>query len=379
MSEHQDKIYKVYRHTLPMHISGKRNDMVYIGITCQKIENRWRKNGDGYKQCRHFYNAIQKYGWDSFNHEVLFDELTKEEAEQKEIGLIAFYKSNDSSFGYNIKSGGNAPLSEVRSKPVICVETQVVYESAVDAGRKLGISNSTISSCCNGNNKVAGGYHWMFADEYSDENVKLLLKRTESKKSKQVMCVDNGKIYHSISEASLDTCILASNIGQCCAGKYSHAGGLRWLYLDDATDEKINEVLNTKLNIKGKSSVICIETKQIFDNSVRAAEYLNTSSSGIRACCNGVNKTACGYHWMFLSDYTEENAENLLKLPKNKLNKKVVRLNDGKIYSTISEAALENGTFVNAISKCCKGKTKSAGKAEDGTKLFWKYYDEAAV
>lgn len=90
--------YKVYKHTSP---SGK----VYIGITGKSPEERWF-NGNGYSKQKLFYKAIQKYGWDNFKHEILFENLTKEEACQKEIELIAEYKSNNSEFGYNQSLGG---------------------------------------------------------------------------------------------------------------------------------------------------------------------------------------------------------------------------------------------------------------------------------
>ena len=92
--------YCVYKHTSP-------SNKVYIGITSQKPEYRWR-NGNGYKSHLYFYNAILKYGWNNFKHEILFDNLTKEEAEQKEIELIALYKSNQQKYGYNIANGGNS-------------------------------------------------------------------------------------------------------------------------------------------------------------------------------------------------------------------------------------------------------------------------------
>ena len=94
----QENNYCVYKHTSP---SGK----VYIGITCQEPEKRW-KNGCAYKNNQHFANAIKKYGWDNFIHEILVIGLTKDEACQKEIELIAFYKSNQSEFGYNRSIGG---------------------------------------------------------------------------------------------------------------------------------------------------------------------------------------------------------------------------------------------------------------------------------
>ena len=91
--------YKVYCHLFP---NGKR----YIGITKQRLAIRF-KNGYGYQRCPIMWKAIQKYKWRNIEHNVLFENLTKEEAETKEIELIAKYKSNDRKFGYNIANGGN--------------------------------------------------------------------------------------------------------------------------------------------------------------------------------------------------------------------------------------------------------------------------------
>ena len=93
-------MYTVYQH------KNKINGKVYIGITKQKPEQRWR-HGQGYKSSPHFYAAIQKYGWDNFEHNILFQNLTKEEACKKEQELIAKYHSMDREFGYNSTSGGD--------------------------------------------------------------------------------------------------------------------------------------------------------------------------------------------------------------------------------------------------------------------------------
>lgn len=197
--------YKVYIHIFP-------NNKVYIGITRNRTDIRWA-NGKGYKSQKVMSNAINKYGWKNIEHKVLYENLTKEEAEQKEIELIAFYKSNQRKYGYNIENGGNCvgkmseetkkkisksnigkntgikngmygkhPKGEFkkgniphnkgkktseeerrkRSKPVLCVETGIVYYSAREANKQIGISYKSISSVCNKKRKTTGGYHWKF-------------------------------------------------------------------------------------------------------------------------------------------------------------------------------------------------------------------------
>lgn len=104
--------YTVYKHTSP---SGK----VYIGITKQAPEKRWA-GGKGYKHSPHLHAAIQKYGWDSFRHEILVTGLTKKEAEAQEVALIEQHHSTDRRFGYNAEKGGSAPgcVSEETKKKI---------------------------------------------------------------------------------------------------------------------------------------------------------------------------------------------------------------------------------------------------------------------
>lgn len=41
-----------------------------------------------------------------------------------------------------------------------------MFESCIEAQRKTRVANSSISYCCRGINKTAGGYRWMFYDDY---------------------------------------------------------------------------------------------------------------------------------------------------------------------------------------------------------------------
>lgn len=103
------KTYTIYKHTNT--INGKS----YIGLTCQKVTNRW-KNGFGYSKETQpvFYKAIQKYGWENFTHEILENNiLTLEQANQREQYWIAYYHTwvyDPYCNGYNTTQGGDGNL-----------------------------------------------------------------------------------------------------------------------------------------------------------------------------------------------------------------------------------------------------------------------------
>lgn len=178
------KNYTVYKHTTP-------NKKIYIGITSMAIIRRWN-NGHGYRCNKYFNRAILKYGWDNIKHEILFTNLSKEEAEQKEIELIAHYKSNQRKYGYNIENGGQvhkvseetkekirkANLGKKLSKemnyklqqghkekcykPVVCIETQEIFKSCKEAGEKYNVSGTNIVACCRGRQKTVRKLHFVY-------------------------------------------------------------------------------------------------------------------------------------------------------------------------------------------------------------------------
>lgn len=92
-------------HTVYCHVN-KINGKKYVGVTRQKPERRWN-NGEGYKNSTYFYNAIKKYGWHNFSHEILYVNLNKEDAENIEKCLIKEWSLQNPSNGYNIETGGN--------------------------------------------------------------------------------------------------------------------------------------------------------------------------------------------------------------------------------------------------------------------------------
>jgi len=188
--------YVVYKHT------NKENGKIYIGITKQKPEKRWR-NGHGYCAQR-FKRAIEKYGWDGFEHEIVCENLTREEANTMERLLIKSYRSTEPSFGYNQALGGEGGgmynhhhtpearekiriarkingFTEEHKKHISEAKSGVnhhmakpVYQYSLDgefikkwdymneAAKTLNLSRGNISNACLGRRKTCGGFLWTY-------------------------------------------------------------------------------------------------------------------------------------------------------------------------------------------------------------------------
>jgi len=133
-------------------------------------------------------------------------------------------------------------------------------------------------------------------------------------------------------------------------------------------------------------SVICINTNEIFDTLTSASEKYNLDISSLTKCCNGKAnscgkskngiKLAWGYYDNYLDMTKEEINKILLKSKqgvKGKNNpraRKVICLDDKKIFSTVIETGEYYNISVDGVRRVCKGKYKQMkGKT-------FKYYDE---
>lgn len=216
----QTASYTVYCHTNK--VNGKR----YIGITSQKPEKRWRK-GLGYRNNRHFYNAICKYGWDGFNHEVLYEGLSLREAEAKEKLLIKEYACCDTLKGYNIERGGNCGdkfTEQTRQK----ISNALTGKPKSEA-HKRNISEAKKGTTISDEQKKKASLRMTGAG-----NPMFGVKRDiTAYKTKAVMCIETEEIFLSTQEASRSKGVQQSDISKCCNGKLMSAGKLHWKFMEE--------------------------------------------------------------------------------------------------------------------------------------------------
>ncbi len=223
----KNNTYSVYKHT------NKINGKVYIGMTINEPEVRWGRNGEGYSK-QLFGRAIHKYGWDNFEHEILFTNLSRKEADAKEIELIKKYNATDRNSGYNISPGGSKAGFSHQSKVVyqysLSGEFLKQYPSLSDAAKRNHVNHAVIGACCRkGINHSSKNYRWSY--EYLGEQVAWELMRNHNF-YQEVYCYDlNGRFlkrYDTVTDAQNDTGIDNSNICGCYSGKTTNTKGYRW-------------------------------------------------------------------------------------------------------------------------------------------------------
>lgn len=225
--------YKVYKLTSP-------SNKVYIGITGKSLTKRW-SGGNGYRHCPAMYKCIKKYGWNNIEKELLFDNLTEDEAKLLEKELIKYYKSFDKKFGYNLTEGGDGVSGRKLS------EKQKEYIRKINSGKKLTeeqkekIRQANLGKHHSEQTKRKmseshKGHKYSLGTKLSEERKRQISERqkgSKNQRARKVICLETLKIYDTITEAKIETG--ASKIWDCCKHNCKHksSGGFHWEYYDE--------------------------------------------------------------------------------------------------------------------------------------------------
>lgn len=231
-----ERKWVVYSHT------NKVNGKKYIGIS-SNLDLRWGSNGNSYAR-QFFGKAIRKYGWDNFEHQILFKNLSKDEACAMEQQLIKEFDTTNKDKGYNISTGGESGSygSRYRKKSV----TKEVYQYDIQGNfikkfdsiaiavkevtNKDTYRTCSISSCCEGKRLTAIGYRWFY--EYQGKKIDALPNLQERihnplKIKIYQYSLDGNFIrdFDSIKEAKNN---YGGGIYACLNGKFPRAYGYQW-------------------------------------------------------------------------------------------------------------------------------------------------------
>lgn len=338
-------LYSVYTHTSP---TGK----VYVGVS-NNPKRRWgtygapylykNKYGNFSQSC--FANAIIKYGWDNFNHEILLEKVSFSEALYAEKYLIKWYKTHKMSYnmsdGGEYYSGSRKPLSEKRRLEVKEFmnthhpmkgrhHTEEAKAKMSEAAKKRNFTEEQKAIIAEKISKANKGKHKNLSEE---SRRKIILRNKEmykkgiiKPKGKEVHQYDFNGIYitsyASVSEAARALHGNAGDISSCACEKHLSASGYIWRYnklecIDVSNFVVVGNKIYTKESLNEKITKEIAKKSKPINQYTLDGEYIATYASlkearragysgAIAMCCS--HKTgyhsANGYRWEY------DNVEN---------------------------------------------------------------------
>lgn len=289
----------VYCHT------NKTNGKKYFGITSKMPEERW-KNGHGYDKTQvYFYNAIKKYTWNGFEHEIISQGLSEMEAKKLEVDLIALYKTNcrrynNPTYGYNCTDGGDGTSGHLITDTI-----------------KKKISDAVID-----NYKKTGRKPWNYGVPMTDEQKDKIRKANTGRKfseetRKKLSCAKKGKPPNSAGRPMSEK------------AKKKLSNSLKGHPVSDELKEQLSKLKKGKyLGIDSSRfrPVYCVELNEIFWGAKAVSVKYGFNAANIGACCRGDRNYACTHpstneklHWLYVEDaivkgyIAQQNLDNYLK------------------------------------------------------------------
>lgn len=258
-----------------MHVSpsGKK----YIGITGKDPTIRWGKNGSRYLEKSNgkykqpaMAKALLKYpNWDEWEHYILFQGLTEEQAQAIEKDLIKKYDTRNYQHGYNCTDGGEGASGLImsdESKARMSAKAKERFKDKTNhpmyGVHKYGQDNpmygkhhteearQKISKACEGkyigeNNPMYGKHHTVQTREKMSQN-HIDFSHEKHPRSAPVYCVELNEIFWGATDAKNKYGFRYSSISSCCKHEYGHktAGKhpitqekLHWHYVNDFTNK----------------------------------------------------------------------------------------------------------------------------------------------
>lgn len=345
--------YKIYMH------QNKINGKVYVGQTKQSLRHRWN-NGYGYIGSPYFYHAIQKYGWDNFEHILLEDGLTKEKADEREQHYIQYYNSCNQEFGYNISKGGSGLTGATKYIDIYQYSLEGYFikhykEISNILQEYPDYSASTIRSAYDEIIQTAYGYQWKSYFKEKIDSIEDFKDRVAKLKGKVVYKYDLfGNFicsYDSVKKAATLLGIGESGILKTCHYQQKSYMGYQWKFVYAEKIPPVEIFVYAQYDVSGS-------LLNVYNDLKEATDKTNIGKSTIINCYSGRYELAGGYVWKRYNIAQEEVQDNIeIKLEKIKLIALIDEYDNViKVYHSAKEAAKDLG-FKDAggVIKVCEG------------------------
>ena len=236
--------WTIYMYTFP---NGKK----YIGKTNRSLSERQGSNFCQYKRCVLLWKAIQKYGPDSIEQEILAEgDMEDYMASELEQEYIAHYQTNcnrynNPTFGYNLTDGGEGMSGWKPNAEQYKFRCNVLAESAAkrrgvpfsDEHReklsraKRGIPRGPLSEETKRKLSLANSRENMSPETH--------IRRSESKKKKmRAIHTETGERidFNSVRDAADYFGVHLSSIYKCRHGLIKPIRGYKFYYLSTDND-----------------------------------------------------------------------------------------------------------------------------------------------
>lgn len=254
------------------------NGKVYIGQTSKsfkrRIQSHLAKLRGNYHNNTHLQSSFRKYGEDNFKSEIL-EICPLNELDDREIYWIYFYK--EIKCCYNFEDGGNL-------KKIISIETR---------------------------DKLSKASKRMWSNEDTREKITKRLKRGKGNyNSRSVICVNDMKIFNTMTEAGEYYDIRMTAIQQTISGRNPYCkskDGKTKLEFQIYEEGKIYKPKNHMH--KQAINVVCVTTNEIFGSIREAANKYNLETTNISKVCKGKQNSTgklpdgTKLKWQYYSDY----------------------------------------------------------------------------
>lgn len=218
-------MWVVYVHTCRI------NEKRYIGVTSQDpIEKRFNYNGSGYKTSTKFWNAIQKYGWNNFDHRIIVSSESKEHIMELEKFYIKLFRTQEDKYGYNILEGGDNAYhypAEVRKR---MSESNKKYKGGM-LGKHHSEETKEKIRAAQAGRKMSPERHARHIEAMKKQRGKPGHKMSEENKNKlieiskrKVLCVETGEVFDSMTECANQFNVLISNLSRAISKGVKYKG-----------------------------------------------------------------------------------------------------------------------------------------------------------
>ena len=268
------------------------NDKIYVGKTTELYLLRFNEhkyNAFTKNTVTYFYNALRKYGWESFEKYVIYqtEELdNKIEIDkiilEKEKFYINLFRSDSSKFGYNMTKGGDG----------ICG-----YKHSEEIKHKMSEDRK-------------GENHWNYGN-------------LNNKTSDSILQFDLDfnfiKEWPSMSEIERELGYKVSNISRCCANKIDSYKSSVWVKKEDYFEGYLQKY---KSRAKCKSNDKAVLQYDFLGNFI--SEYISCAEAGraigkrnISSAASGNDPQAHGFIWIYKEEFTEDILKDKLEKVKS--------------------------------------------------------------